>query len=215
MLYLYLMRIDTHITLFATGLFSLFLFSACKGDNLKERQMLLPEDLFSEGDIVFRRGTGFTSQIVLAADSEGSYSHAGILKKENGMWYVIHAVPGEPDFEGDADRVKMEPVGQFFDAGKAARGAVMHVLTDSAVACRAAGNAFRLFRRHVLFDHDYDLNDTTEMYCTELIDYVYRKEGIDLSGGRITSVSIPGMSGDYIMPNDIAQSKHLRPIYHF
>lgn len=177
--------------------------------------MLLPEELFREGDIVFRRGTGFTSRIVLAADDEGRYSHTGILKKENEAWYVIHAVPGEPDFEGDADRVKMEPVELFFDAGKATRGAVMHVQVDSAIACRAARNALGLFRKRVLFDHDYDLNDTTEMYCTELIDYVYRKEGIDLSEGRVTSVNIPGMSGEYIMPNDIAQSRHLCLIYYF
>ena len=146
---------------------------------------------------------------MLAADSEGRYSHTGILKKERGAWYVIHAVPGEPDFKGDADRIKMEPVERFFDAGKAARGAVMHVQADSALACRAARSALGLFRKHLLFDHDYDLNDTTEMYCTELIDYVYRKEGIDLSEGRTTSVNIPGMSGDYLMPNDIAQSGRL------
>lgn len=157
----------------------------------------------------------FTSRIVLAADSEGRYSHTGILKKERGAWYVIHAVPGEPDFKGDADRIKMEPVERFFDAGKAARGAVMHVQADSALACRAARSALGLFRKHLLFDHDYDLNDTTEMYCTELIDYVYRKEGIDLSEGRTTSVNIPGMSGDYLMPNDIAQSGRLCLIYCF
>ena len=153
--------------------------------------------------------------IVQAADSEGRYSHTGILKKERGAWYVIHAVPGEPDFKGDADRIKMEPVERFFDAGKASRGAVMHVQADSALACRAARSALGLFRKHLLFDHDYDLNDTTEMYCTELIDYVYRKEGIDLSEGRTTSVNIPGMSGDYLMPNDIAQSGRLCLIYCF
>lgn len=213
--YLPLMKINIHNTLFATGLFSLFFFSACKGNNLKEEQRSLPKELFREGDIVFRRGTGFTSRIVLATDNEGRYSHIGILKKENGVWCVIHAVPGEPDFEGDADRVKLEPVEQFFDATKATRGAVMHLQVDSSLAYRAAQSALRLFHKRVLFDHDYDLNDTTKMYCTELIDYVYRKEGIDLPEGRTTSVNIPGMNGDYIMPNDIAQNKRLCLIYYF
>lgn len=214
LLYLCLMKNNTHITPFAISLFSLLFLSACK-DNPPKEGLHLPQELFREGDIVFRRGTGFTSRIVLAADSEGRYSHTGILKKERGAWYVIHAVPGEPDFKGDADRIKMEPVERFFDAEKASRGAVMHVQADSTLACGAARSALGLFRKHLLFDHDYDLNDTTEMYCTELIDYVYRKEGIDLSEGRTTSVNIPGMSGDYLMPNDIAQSGRLCLIYCF
>ncbi len=209
------MNTNIHIPLFAISLFSLFFFSACKGNDPKKERIALPEELFREGDIVFRRGTGLTSRIVLATDSEGRYSHIGILKKESEAWYVIHAVPGEPDFRGDKDRIKMEPVERFFDARKATRGAVMHVQADSVLACRAARSALALFRKHVLFDHDYDLADTTRMYCTELIDYVYRKEGIDLSEGRITSVNIPGMTGDYIMPNDIAQSKRLCLIYYF
>lgn len=53
------------------------------------------------------------------------------------------------------------------------------------------------------------------MYCTELIDFVYRKEGIDLPEGRVSHVNIPGFRGDYLLPNDIAQSKRLCLIYYF
>ncbi len=181
----------------------------------KKQSVDLPQELFRNGDIVFRRGTGITSRIVLAADREGSYSHVGILKKENGKWHVIHAVPGEPDFKGDADRVKMETIEHFFEAGKAIRGAVMRVSKDLIVACKAAKNALNLFLKRVPFDHSYNLNDTTEMYCTELIDYVYRKEGVDLPEGRISSINIPGLRGDYLLPNDIVQSKRLCLIYYF
>ena len=207
------MKNNTHITPFASACSPCFSLALAK--------IILPRKAYTCPRIIQRRRHRIQKRhrihqrIVLAADSEGRYSHTGILKKERGAWYVIHAVPGEPDFKGDADRIKMEPVERFFDAGKAARGAVMHVQADSALACRAARSALGLFRKHLLFDHDYDLNDTTEMYCTELIDYVYRKEGIDLSEGRTTSVNIPGMSGDYLMPNDIAQSGRLCLIYCF
>lgn len=205
-----------HIVLLGINLFFLLFLSACRKSSFQERDMLLlPKELFREGDIVFRRGTGFTSRIVLAANKRGIYSHTGILKLYNGTWYVIHAVPGEPDFKGDVDRVKMEPIEHFFDIRKAVKGAVMRVQNDSLTACKAAFSAFRLFRNHVMFDHSYDLNDTTELYCTELIDYVYRKEGVDLPEGHITPVNIPGFNGDYLMPNDIAQSKHLCLIYYF
>ena len=70
LLYLCLMKNNTHITPFAISLFSLLFLSACK-DNPPKESLHLPQELFREGDIVFRRGTGFTSRIVLAADSEG------------------------------------------------------------------------------------------------------------------------------------------------
>lgn len=198
------------------NLFFLLFLSACSGSGLTQRDLsLLPKELFREGDIAFRRGTGFTSRIVLAADERGTYSHTGILKWHNGAWYVIHAVPGEPDFQGDVDRVKMEPIGHFFDMKRAVKGAVMRMQNDSVAARKAAQSAYRLFQKHVTFDNKYDLSDTTELYCTELIDYVYRKEGIDIPQGHITPVNIPGFNGDYLMPNDIAQSKRLCLIYYF
>lgn len=204
------------MVLLGINLFFLLFLSACRGNSLQERDLLLlPKELFREGDIVFRRGTGFTSRIVLAADERGTYSHTGILKMYNGTWYVIHAVPGEPDFKGDVDRVKMEPIELFFDMKRAVKGAVMRVRNDSIAACKAAHSALRLFRRHVMFDNSYNLNDTTELYCTELIDYVYQQEGVDLPEGRVTPVNIPGFNGNYLMPNDIAQSKRLCLIYYF
>lgn len=175
----------------------------------------LPQELFRDGDIVFRRGTGIASRMVLAANREGMYSHTGILKKKGGQWYVIHAVPGEPDFEKDLDRVKMETVEKFFIRRKAVQGAIMRVTGDSAAAHRAAISAESVYDAHVLFDHDYNLADSTKMYCTELIDFVYRKEGIDLPEGRITHINIPGLQGDYLLPSDISKSNQLYLIFYF
>ena len=128
---------------------------------------------------------------------------------------TFRAVPGEPDFKDDPDRVKMETVEVFFEKRKAVNGAIMRVSGDSVARYRAATHAEQLYASHVLFDHDYDLADTTKMYCTELIDFVYRKEGIDLPEGRVSHVNIPGFRGDYLLPNDIAQSKRLCLIYYF
>ena len=206
----------THVSLLKTILFLTLVLVGCQGSSDKETPPVeLPQELFRDGDIAFRRGTGITSRVVLAADREGAYSHTGILKKKAGQWYVIHAVPGEPDFKDDPDRVKMETVEVFFEKRKAVNGAIMRVSGDSVARYRAATHAEHLYESHVLFDHDYDLADTTKMYCTELIDFVYRKEGIDLPEGRVSYVNIPGFRGDYLLPNDIAQSKRLCLIYYF
>ena len=87
----------------------------------KTDSQTLPTELFSDGDLAFRRGTGFMSRIVVAADKNGTYSHVGILKKMQGEWHVIHAVPGEPEFKGDPDRVKIEPLTRFFTPDTAVR----------------------------------------------------------------------------------------------
>ena len=118
----------THVSLLKTILFLTLVLVGCQGSSDKETPPVeLPQELFRDGDIAFRRGTGITSRVVLAADREGAYSHTGILKKKAGQWYVIHAVPGEPDFKDDPDRVKMETVEVFFEKRKAVNGAIMRV----------------------------------------------------------------------------------------
>lgn len=211
-----MMERKTHVLLLKIMLIFALTLAGCQASSDKETPSVqLPQALFRDGDIAFRRGTGIASRVVLAADREGNYSHTGILKKQKGKWYVIHAVPGEPDFKDDPDRVKMEPIEAFFKKRKVVNGAIMRVQEDSIAACRAAIHAEHLYNARVLFDHDYDLADTTKMYCTEFIDFIYKKEGIDLPEGRISHVNIPGFRGDYLLPNDIAQSKRLCLIYYF
>ena len=199
-----------------TVLYFLLLMTGChESKKVSPRVFNLNEDLLREGDLLFRRGTGIASQMVLVADTKGVYSHIGILVKEEGRWKVVHAVPGEPDFEGDIDRVKIEELQDFFDASKAVRGAVMRVKDDSICHIRAALHAIRLFKAHVLFDHSYNNKDSTELYCSELIQLVYAKEGIDLVEGRISRINIPGLKGEFILPSDIQTSSHLNLIYDF
>ena len=203
-----------HISQIAALLLCLIILDGC-GERKDRGEIRLPAENFHDGDLAFRRGTGLTSRIVLAADKSGDFSHVGILKQIDGKWHVIHAVPGEPDYENDVDRVKLESVESFFSTQRAAKGAVMRVENRTEAAERAAVHAFRLFQARILFDHDYDLADTTRMYCTELIDHVYKKEGIDLSEGHLSHIRIPGLGGDYLLPSDIAQSDKLRLIYSF
>lgn len=211
------MKRGTYTLLIVSSLFIIATVSSgCLQNKKKENAFTqLPKELFQEGDIAFRRGSGLASRMVLVADRQGTYSHTGILKKENNQWYVIHAVPGEPDFKNDPDRVKMEPIEAFFENRKAICGAIMRIQKDTISAYRAAERALELYKANVLFDHQYNLEDSTEMYCTELIDYVYRKEGVDLTEGRMTPLKIPGFSGNYLLPSDIAQSQHLELIYFF
>lgn len=66
-----------------------------------------------EGDLLFRKGTGVVGHVVTSVDNRGEFSHVGIVVRRGDEWQVIHAVPHEPDFEGDFDRVKIESVDSF------------------------------------------------------------------------------------------------------
>ena len=171
------------------------------------------EQRLVEGDLVFRRGTGVVGHIVTSVDRLGNYSHVGIAVKRDGEWCVVHAVPHEPDFEGDIDRVKCERLESFVKRYK--EGAMGHyrVLVEDSARKVAANNALRLSSLRIPFDHDYNLEDSTAFYCTELVEYLYLLSGISLSGGRRTEVSFPSLAGNYIMPSDLTESELLEPIY--
>lgn len=196
------------------ALLALCLCVSCKNTRAKS-QRIMPVEILADGDLAFRRGTGLLSQVVTSASKDGVYSHIGILKKIDNEWFVIHAVPDEPDFEGDPDRVKMDSLSRFFAADRAVRGMIARVTDDSLAASKAAAIAWKMARERVLFDHDYDLTDTSRMYCSELVEFAYRETGICLSEGRRTQINVPAMGGTYLMPDDIACNKRLKIIYSF
>ena len=176
---------------------------------------ILPDDaILQTGDIVFRRGEGVTSRVVLAADAKGNYSHVGIVVDSAGCKMIVHAVPGEPDYDGDADRVKMDTPEKFFNSTRASKGEVCRPRNNIA-AHKAAATALRMYRKGVLFDDDFDDKDTTKMYCTELIVYAFQLAGIDITEGRRHRVDLPIIKAVCIFPSDIYCSRHLRSIMKF
>lgn len=182
-----------------------------------EQRSILPEGCeLRAGDVVFRRGSGLTSRAVLAADRNGAYSHIGIVVDSCGVMMVVHAVPGEPDYEGDPDRVKMDTPQRFFSSMNARIGEVKRLRGDSATALRAARFAVDVYKRGTLFDHDYDDTDTTKMYCCELIDFVYRKAGRPLAGQKRHYFHLPGLNPiRCILPSDICNSGELDTVMSF
>ena len=168
-----------------------------------------------EGDLLFRRGMGVVGRVVVAADDDGYYSHVGVATSTDGRWCVVHAVPDEPDFEGDFDRVKCEPVELFFDAMRAGNGAVYRTQLPDTSIRQVVAAALRLSAEQRRFDYDYNLEDTTALYCTEFVEYVFEQGGVSISEGRRTFLNFPSMTGDYIMPSDLIENNQLTLIYSF
>lgn len=198
----------------ALPLLVLVLSTSCGSD--RSAYSLLPPGVeLQTGDVVFRRGGGLTSHAVLIADRKGQYSHVGIVVDSCGTLLVVHAVPGEPDYDGDPDRVKADRPDHFFSSVYAGMGEVCRP-RDAAVARQAAAVAWRVYQHHTLFDHDYDDHDTTKMYCTELVAYAFRQAGIDLvedRGGHY--INLPFLQGECVFPSDVYQSDFLTSVIKF
>lgn len=184
--------------------------SACGTREDKTPATLLPPDLaLRAGDIVFRQGESPASRAVLIADRIGEYSHIGIVADSGGQPYVVHAVPDEPDFPGDTDRIKMESPEEFFSTRRAAIGQVMR-WPDSIAAAQAAKTALRLYRKGLPFDHEYNDADSTSMYCTELVRYAFRSAGVSLEGTPARRIPLPGFKYPCFLPSSVARAEGLQ-----
>ena len=72
-----------------------------------------------------------------------------------------------------------------------------------------AATAYALHKaaEKVLFDNDYSLEDTTQLYCTELVWRAYQTQGIDVSGGvRQEAPVFLCKDGEGIFPSHIEKS---------
>jgi len=155
-----------------------------------------------------------SSNIFAGEDIIVNKDSLGIVADSCGTLFIVHAVPGEPDFKGDPDRVKASTPQQFFSTEYTTIGEVLRP-ADSLVGRRAGEHAWRLYQRHTLFDHDYDDADTTRMYCTELVAYAYRQAGHDVDQGRRHHVNLPILQGECMFPSDIYASDFLTSVIHF
>ena len=173
----------------------------------------IPIELLQEGDIVFRRGYGFASEMVVYNDADGKYSHVGVVVNSEKGLMIAHSVPGGDAEENDI--MRLERIEQFYSAESSSCGEIVRMELDSLQRRRLSEMAVAKANEKIPFDHNYDLSDTTALYCTELVQLLYRNIGIDLAEGRITRLNAPGFSSDYLMPSDIYQNRNLKTIFKY
>lgn len=153
-------------------------------------------DAIEDGDIVFRRGRDMMSRLVLSQGRDTRYSHVGMVVREGGQLYVVHAMPAEGDEPGG---VRREPMDAFLAAPVAA----------SAGLYRAHGldAAQRVRIRDYLdtqigtpFDDAFLLGDDQRQYCTELVIRALRAAGAEPSYATHSAflVDEPVVPPDYL-----------------
>lgn len=193
----------------------LYLCAITLGSCVKSEEASTYETIpITAGDLVFRKGIGVKTQAVLRADSMGIYSHTGIVVMQDSVLKVVHITPGERPQGEQVDRIKIESIADFWRKDRAQHGAVYR-LKENRLSKAASEQALRLLKKGVLFDHDYELEDSTKMYCTELVWYAYTQVGEDISFGKRSVLNMPLYGGTYIFPSDIYTNSEFRLIYKF
>ena len=188
---------------------------ACTPTARQREAAQIPYDSLRNGDIVFRRGCSYTSYIVLAGQENHNYSHIGMVQQTDSGWCVIHSVNDEPDHPADFDRVKIEKIERFFAPTRATNGEIMHTWLHEETIARMSQQALRLVKDSVRFDASFDTADNSRLYCTELIYFLYKNSGVDITEGRRTPVGILCFPDEIIFPCDIYENKKLKSYYKF
>ena len=176
---------------------------SCSRHNGSDKTVSFDTTGLRNGDLLFRNGCGYESHVVTSVSS-GDYSHIGIAYHTSSGWCAIHAVPGEAE-KGQPEYLKCEPIAEFYRADRAQAGAIARVKCSDSIADIAAQYALQFVKRHVVFDNDYNLDDSSQLYCTELVKLVYARCGVDLCDDRWHKAPIIA-NGPVIYPEDIWQS---------
>lgn len=136
---------------------------------------LSAEDLakMQSGDIILRKGHGSVSDIIDNMYPTGYHlSHCGVVIRDPDSLYVIHTVSSELSM---GDGVQTEHIDKF--VRESVRNSIMLVRpkADSLTRCRIADATKSFLNKKIPFDNAFDISDTTQFYCTELIYQSYRK----------------------------------------
>ena len=169
-----------------------------------------PAEEFCSGDLAFRLGRTLESDAIAAKADEGyDYSHVGIIICRGDSIRVIHIEPER----GGEERIKCETPEDFFHPTRAAKGCVARpnnislnnkqIIEDKCIS---------LFNSDIHFDHDYSLQDSEAMYCTELVNVVFSKIGISLTESRH---KLPLIEEGVILPSDMLRDGDLEVVWRY
>lgn len=181
----------------------------CGGLSSKEYLAIDSSELRT-GDLLLRMGLGGESYTVQMM-SRGDYSHVGLALQTDSGWMVVHAVPGEAA-EGEEEWLKCESINKYYDRDHAQDGCIARVMCSDSVARQATAYALAKQQARVLFDNDYSADDSTFLYCTELVWRAYRSVGIDLIENRRHDLLVGPAKDPVMYPEDVLCSKHVKMI---
>lgn len=203
-----------HYFIYAVGLIFI-LITICSACRKSKEDALADKDGIEPGDVVFRLGDSPESNAIMVADPMADYSHVGIVVNRKGKNMVIHACPTDHFEITDSNCVRMDSPETFFSNRNCLQGAIYRCANPD-VAAEAAKQAIAFWEKRVPFDYNFEADDTTALYCTELVETAFKNAGLSLTDGKRHDVDIPGtFIPDCILVSDIQKSDKLKLVSSF
>ncbi len=164
---------------------------------------------FLTGDLLFRRGSSLESLLVMAADRGSQYSHVGLVVVEDGTPYVVHTEPGRNQ-SPDAV-VRKETLASYLAPEKATQYALYRMTNRNQTDTLAMQRyAISVYQKKVPFDYEFNHDDTSRLYCSELIRNAFVHGGIDLLLEKKDTVVLFGLKISVILPSTLISQQPFR-----
>ncbi len=132
---------------------------------------LTPEEIskLKDGDIILRHGFGLVSDLIVEQlDENYDLSHCAILCKDSNHYYVIHSVSSSVS---PADGVQSQELEPFIRDSWKNSVVVVRYKGDTTKGSNSglSRRARAYLKQEIPFDNSFDINDSSEFYCTELL----------------------------------------------
>jgi hypothetical protein len=159
-----------------------FLLLACNPPVETDVDVISEENVISfnyhnleNGDIIIKRGKGFVSNMIVKYLKEDiPISHCGIIIVENESVYIIHSVAKEISAR---DGIQTASIDDFLnDSYKESLFIVRPHFHDSVIKANYLAKAKAYLQLKIPFDYDFNLEDESKIYCSELIYCCYDKD---------------------------------------
>lgn len=129
--------------------------------------------LANNGDIVVRLGTDLTSELLRNMNGKDrTYSHAGIISREQDTLFVYHALGGElnPD-----QQLVREPLWIFGHPAGNKKLALYRIKMDNYSGQQLLAIVQQVYGQRIPFDTAFSLATNDRLYCTEFVAFCYEK----------------------------------------
>ena len=164
--------------------------------------VVLPDTILRNGDIIFRDGRGAISSIFRRMSlTDNSYSHAGIIHKDDGEIFVYHVIGGE----GNNAVMRKDKLITFCNRNEAFAFGVYRSDLDPGSIDSLAGI---YFSKQIKFDDKFDLMTDDKMYCTELVYKVLKEVSAENNFLSLTTLR----NIKYCSCDNIFLSPHMKKI---
>lgn len=163
-----MLRNKVKVIIAVLSILSVFYFPSRKVKVLEEE---VDKKKLSNYDLILSKGQSVHSRFInLLNCSSSSYTHIGIINKEDDQVYVLHSTPDGTKENG----IRYDKLQSFFDLSSVSDYTVLRsqYITDSTrEKLRIEFDKYR--KSQVPFDFDFNNLESNKIYCSELVWLIY------------------------------------------